>query len=94
MNCLSWWLPLFILPLPICPPELFALFVITYTWKTKPCSYCAIVLIGLFFSTCYWTHLSPWKSTDDPSRIFTLAIPGFKTGVELDLGWSWRRGGG
>ncbi|PWN35445.1 uncharacterized protein FA14DRAFT_114858, partial [Meira miltonrushii] len=52
MHCLRWWLPLFLLPLPAVSPVMMILFVTTYAIRTKPCAYCAVIILGLMFSTC------------------------------------------
>jgi len=52
MHCLRWWLPLFLLPLPAVSPIMMILFVATYAIRTKPCAYCAVIILGLMFSTC------------------------------------------
>ncbi|PWN30051.1 hypothetical protein BDZ90DRAFT_229084 [Jaminaea rosea] len=90
MNCLSWWLPLFLIAKPACPPELLVLLVVIYFIKTRPCFYCTAIVIGLFLATSYWDQLQPWKPTADASRLLRVNLPGTKTGFDLDLGWSWR----
>ncbi|PWN23192.1 hypothetical protein BCV69DRAFT_310668 [Microstroma glucosiphilum] len=98
MNCLSWWLPILVLPLPICPPELFVLFLIAYVLRTKPCVYCCLVLFGLSISTFYWSELSFLTSkmaTDHPLRVWNIALPAV-SGAQpagFQLQWGWPSGG-
>ncbi|CAO1625468.1 unnamed protein product [Parajaminaea phylloscopi] len=91
MNCLSWWLPLFLIPLPVCPPELLVLFVVVYLFKTRPCIHCALIVAGLAISTRYWTQLARWQPTHDPARLLRVSMPGSKTGFDLDLGFDYRQ---
>ncbi|KAE8219832.1 hypothetical protein CF319_g6549 [Tilletia indica] len=54
MYCLRWWIPLFLLPFPLAPPSFLILFIIAYVFHTRPCAYCAVIIVGLFISSCYW----------------------------------------
>ncbi|KAJ6569630.1 hypothetical protein B0H19DRAFT_1219467 [Mycena capillaripes] len=54
MWCTRWFLPLLLLPLPIAPPYFLVLFLLSLFIQAKPCFYCIVVLVTLFFSSCYW----------------------------------------
>ncbi|KAJ7837176.1 hypothetical protein B0H14DRAFT_3870513 [Mycena olivaceomarginata] len=54
MWCTRWFLPLLLLPLPTAPPYFLVLFLLSLFIQAKPCFYCIVVLITLFFSSCYW----------------------------------------
>ncbi|KAJ7198925.1 hypothetical protein C8J57DRAFT_1270191 [Mycena rebaudengoi] len=54
MWCTRWFLPLLLLPLPTAPPYFLALFLLSLFIQAKPCFYCIVLLVTLFFSSCYW----------------------------------------
>ncbi|KAJ7151557.1 hypothetical protein C8R46DRAFT_487714 [Mycena filopes] len=54
MWCTRWFLPLLLLPLPTAPPYFLVLFLLSLFIQAKPCFYCIVVLVTLFFSSCYW----------------------------------------
>ncbi|KAJ7651942.1 hypothetical protein DFH06DRAFT_1048551 [Mycena polygramma] len=67
MWCTRWFLPLLLLPLPTAPPYFLVLFLLSLFIQAKPCFYCIVVLVTLFFSSCYWQPFpidsplsSPW----------------------------------
>ncbi|KAJ7748497.1 hypothetical protein DFH07DRAFT_829913 [Mycena maculata] len=54
MWCTRWFLPLLLLPLPTAPPYFLVLFLLALFIQAKPCFYCIVLLVTLFFSSCYW----------------------------------------
>ncbi|KAJ6573995.1 hypothetical protein DFH09DRAFT_1151639 [Mycena vulgaris] len=54
MWCTRWFLPLLLLPLPTAPPYFLVLFLLSLFIQAKPCFYCIVLLVTLFFSSCYW----------------------------------------
>ncbi|KAJ7630457.1 hypothetical protein FB45DRAFT_915550 [Roridomyces roridus] len=67
MWCTRWFLPLLLLPLPTAPPYFLVLFLLALFIQSKPCFYCIVLLVTLFFSSCYWqpfpidsTLSKPW----------------------------------
>ncbi|KAJ7071369.1 hypothetical protein C8F01DRAFT_1206884 [Mycena amicta] len=54
MWCTRWYLPLLLLPMPTASPYFLALFLLTLFVQAKPCFYCIVLLVALFFSSCYW----------------------------------------
>ncbi|KAJ7171831.1 hypothetical protein C8R43DRAFT_979596 [Mycena crocata] len=67
MWCTRWFLPLLLLPLPTAPPYFLVLFLLALFIQAKPCFYCIVLLVTLFFSSCYWQPFpidsplsSPW----------------------------------
>ncbi|KAJ6626941.1 hypothetical protein B0H10DRAFT_1997320 [Mycena sp. CBHHK59/15] len=67
MWCTRWFLPLLLLPLPTAPPYFLVLFLLSLFIQAKPCFYCIVLLVTLFFSSCYWQPFpidsplsSPW----------------------------------
>ncbi|ORY05318.1 hypothetical protein K493DRAFT_171559, partial [Basidiobolus meristosporus CBS 931.73] len=54
MECLKWFIPLFLLPQPSASPYFIYLFLLSYLLHSKPCIYCTILLLALLGSTCYW----------------------------------------
>ncbi|KAJ7226022.1 hypothetical protein GGX14DRAFT_423535 [Mycena pura] len=67
MWCTRWFLPLLLLPLPTAPPYFLVLFLLALFIQAKPCFYCIVLLVALFFSSCYWQPFptdtplfSPW----------------------------------
>ncbi|KAJ6519300.1 hypothetical protein C8R45DRAFT_1057800 [Mycena sanguinolenta] len=85
MWCTRWFLPLLLLPLPTAPPVFLMLFLLSLFIQAKPCFYCIVVLVTLFFSSCYWqpfptdSPLSiPWAdniTTFAEALNATLAVP-------------------
>ncbi|CAH0032795.1 unnamed protein product [Clonostachys rhizophaga] len=54
MFCLRSWLPLLFIPTNASPSFIFLFFVCTY-FLNKPCIYCSILLLILFFTSCNWS---------------------------------------
>ncbi|KDN52896.1 hypothetical protein K437DRAFT_292788 [Tilletiaria anomala UBC 951] len=67
MYCLRWWVPIFLLPFPSAPPVVLVFFLTAYGYQTRPCIYCAAILVGLFFSTCYWDTAAAGLTSSDAS---------------------------
>jgi hypothetical protein len=54
MYCLRWWIPLFLFPFPKTSPFFLVLFLVSFTIHSKPCTYCALILTGLFATSGSW----------------------------------------
>ncbi|KFH48499.1 hypothetical protein ACRE_006950 [Hapsidospora chrysogenum ATCC 11550] len=54
MFCLRSWLPLLFIPTNASPAFIFLFFVCTY-FLNRPCVYCSLLLLVLFFTSCNWS---------------------------------------
>ncbi|KAG6009464.1 hypothetical protein E4U21_002379 [Claviceps maximensis] len=54
MFCLRSWLPLLFIPTNASPAFIFLFFICTY-FLNRPCVYCSILLLILFFTSCNWS---------------------------------------
>ncbi|CEJ81823.1 hypothetical protein VHEMI01933 [[Torrubiella] hemipterigena] len=53
MFCLRSWLPLLFIPTNASPAFIFIFFLCTY-FLHRPCVYCSVLLLILFFTSCNW----------------------------------------
>ncbi|KAJ7275572.1 hypothetical protein B0H12DRAFT_1087898 [Mycena haematopus] len=82
MWCTRWFLPLLLLPLPTAPPYFLVLFLLSLFIQAKPCFYCIVVLVTLFFSSCYW---QPFPSDSPLSTPWTDGITTFAEALNATL---------
>ncbi|KAG5926789.1 hypothetical protein E4U42_002957 [Claviceps africana] len=54
MFCLRSWLPLLFIPTNASPAFIILFFICTY-FLNRPCVYCSILLLILFFTSCNWS---------------------------------------
>ncbi|KAF7319936.1 hypothetical protein MKEN_00777200 [Mycena kentingensis (nom. inval.)] len=96
--CTRWYLGLLLLPLPTAPPYFLTLFLAALFIQAKPwcgafnregsplivlCSfYCIVLLIALFFSSCYW---QPFPTSTTLSTPWTENVTTFAEALNRSL---------
>ncbi|GAB0134515.1 hypothetical protein EsDP_00002882 [Epichloe bromicola] len=83
MFCLRSWLPLLFIPTNASPAFIFLFFICTY-FLNRPCVYCSILLLVLFFTSCNWSDrcffdlgsnwFLPRPSTSDSTALFNATV--------------------
>ncbi|QPH19688.1 hypothetical protein C2857_004980 [Epichloe festucae Fl1] len=83
MFCLRSWLTLLFIPTNASPAFIFLFFICTY-FLNRPCVYCSILLLVLFFTSCNWSDrcffdfrsnwFLPRPSTSDSTALFNTTM--------------------
>ncbi|PVG00719.1 hypothetical protein CPB86DRAFT_754211 [Serendipita vermifera] len=65
MWCTRWFIPLFLLPVPVTRPYFLLLYLISALFHARPCLYCVVILISLAVTSCHWSPvpLSEFQSS-------------------------------
>jgi hypothetical protein len=79
------WLPFLFIPTNASPAFIFLFFVCTY-FLTRPCNYCAFLLLILFLTSCNWSDRcfldvgSNWFHPRSAGSYIYVPMPGSKLG--------------